>query len=189
MTATPERLIDVAELAFQNLPGYRPEILGGQLIVTPRADTPHAESLTDVMMPLLAANLHRGETRVVQAIGIWLPTGEEDYAIPDLAIVDADHQDHVVQYNCVEPAACRLVLEVTSSNWRTDLYTKPELYAVAGIPVYVIGDRKHEEVVVLSDPLNGEYRSRSVYGKGQTFVLPESIGAKVELDVDSLLLA
>ncbi|WP_269853842.1 Uma2 family endonuclease [Streptomyces sp. RPT161] len=100
--------------------------------MTPRADIPHAASLTDVMMRLLTANLHRGETRVVQAIGIWLPTGEEDYAIPDLAIVDADHQDHVVQYNCVEPAVCRLALEVTSSNWRTDLYTKPDLYAVAG---------------------------------------------------------
>ncbi|WP_269853843.1 hypothetical protein [Streptomyces sp. RPT161] len=54
--------------------------------------------------------------------------------------------------------------------------------------MYVIADRKHNEVVVLSDPLNGEYRSRAVYRKGQTFTLPESIGAKVEMDVDSLLL-
>ncbi|MEU1630153.1 Uma2 family endonuclease [Streptomyces sp. NPDC020096] len=199
MTLAPERpchpapetaasLIDMAETVFKSLPGHRPEILGGQLIVTPPADLPHAESLTEVMAPLIAAKLHRGETRVVQAIGVWLPTGEEDYAIPDLAIVDADHRDHMAQFNCVDPAVCRLVLEITSSNWRTDLYTKPELYAVAGIPTYVIGDRKHNELIVLTDPLNGEYRSRSVYRKGQTFTLPESIGAKVELDVDSILL-
>ncbi|MDF3293129.1 Uma2 family endonuclease [Streptomyces silvisoli] len=84
-------------------------------------------------------------------------------------------------------AAPERLLDVAESV-RTDLYTKPDLDAVAGIPVYVIADRKHNEVVVLSDPLNGEYRSRAVYRKGQTFTLPESIGAKVEMDVDSLLL-
>ncbi|ADI09144.1 integral membrane protein [Streptomyces bingchenggensis BCW-1] len=182
---TTVSLIDIAETVFQNLPGYRPEILGGQLIVTPPADPPHAESLTNLTLAFAA--LHQGETRVVQAVGIWLPTGEEDYAIPDLAVVDADHRDHMAPYNCIDPAVFRMVFEVTSSNWRDDLDRKPSHYARAGVPVYVIGDRKHGEVIVLTDPHDGEYRTRSVHRPGESFVLPESIGAKVELEVDSLL--
>jgi len=30
------------------------------------------------------------ETEVLQGIGLWLPSGPEDYAIPDLALVDSD---------------------------------------------------------------------------------------------------
>lgn len=182
---TAVSLIDIAETVFQNLPGYRAEILGGQLIVTPPADPPHAESLTN--LPLAFAALHQGETRVVQAVGIWLPTGDEDYAIPDLSIVDADFRDHMTRFNCIDPAVFRMVFEVTSSNWRDDLDRKPSHYARAGVPVYVIGDRKHGEVIVLTDPHDGEYRTRSVHRPGESFVLPESIGAKVELEVDSLL--
>ncbi|MET8182973.1 Uma2 family endonuclease [Streptomyces sp. NPDC005336] len=186
-TGTTVSLIDIAETVFQNLPGYRAEILGGQLIVTPPADPPHAESLTDVMDPLPAAKPRQGETRVVQAVGVWLPTGDEDYAIPDLSIVDADFRDHMAQYNCVDPAVFRVVFELTSSNWRDDLDRKPEHYARAGVPVYVIGDRKHGEVIVLTDPHDGEYRTRSFHRPGESFVLPESVGGKVELEVDSLL--
>ncbi|MDX6331264.1 MAG: hypothetical protein QOI83_3647 [Streptomycetaceae bacterium] len=109
--------------------------------------------------------------------------------MPDLAIVDADYRDHEVAYKCYDPAVFRLVLEITSSNWRTDLHVKPEMYARTGIPIYVIGDRKHSEVVVLSEPRDGEYRTRSLYRKGETLVLPESIGAKMELEVDALLLS
>lgn len=200
MTVAPERpcppdrvrpgmsLIDTAELLNQALPGHRVEILGGQLTVTPPPDGAHAESLTTVMGPLLTAGLHAGETRVMQGIGLWLPTGDDDHAIPDLAIVDADYDDHEVRFNCLDPAVFRLVLEVTSSNWRTDLFTKPDLYAAAGVPVYVIGDRKHQEVIVHAEPHNGTYRTRSVYDKDQSFVLPESIGAKVELSAQALLI-
>ncbi|MET7766013.1 hypothetical protein ABZS71_29945 [Streptomyces sp. NPDC005393] len=61
------------------------------------------------MDPLPAAKPRQGETRVVQAVGVWLPTGDEDYAIPDLSIVDADFRDNMAQYNCVDPAVFRVV--------------------------------------------------------------------------------
>ncbi|MER5968612.1 Uma2 family endonuclease [Streptomyces sp. NPDC002055] len=197
MTLAPERpatqapetagLIDIAELVFQNFPGHRAEILGGQLTVTPPADGPHGESLTAIMAPLMACGLHRDETRIIQAIGIWLPTGDDDYAVPDLAVVDADYRDHHAQYNCYDPAVFRLVLEITSSNRSDDLLKKPGAYAHAGVPVYVIGDRRAREVVVLTDPRGDEYRSRSLYRPGETFKLPASVGAVVELEVDAVL--
>jgi Uma2 family endonuclease len=198
MTVAPERpcppapveqaasLIEIAEMAAHRLPGHKVEILGGRLIVTPPPDGPHGEALTGVTLAFAA--LHRGETRVIQGMGVWLPTGDDDHAVPDLAIVDADYREHEVEYRCYDPAVFRLVLEITSSDWRDDLGVKPRAYARAGIPVYVIGDRKHHEVVVYTDPRGGEYTTQAVHKPGKTFTLPAAIGSGVELETDALLL-
>ncbi|WP_368732990.1 Uma2 family endonuclease [Streptomyces alkaliphilus] len=178
-------LIDLAEVVFRELPGHRPEILEGRLIVNPPPDGHHADSLTGLTLAL--AELHRGETKVRQGIGLWLPTGDEDYVIPDLSVVDADALDHVVAYNCFDPRVFRMVVEITSGNHVNDTVTKPPLYARAGVPVYLIGNRREEEVVLLTDPREDGYRTRSVHRPGETLVLPESIGAKIEIDVDTLL--
>jgi Uma2 family endonuclease len=179
------RLIDLAEEAHELLPGHRSEILGGQLIVNPPASATHQASLTDLTLAL--AVLHRGETRLIQGLGMWLPTGDEDHAVPDLAVVEEGYRDHLVAYRCYEPSVFRMVVEITSTNWRDDVDRKPGYYAAAGVPVYVIGDRKHREVVVLTDPRGGEYRTRAFYKPGESFVLPESIGAKVEVEADAFL--
>lgn len=181
----PVRLIDVADLVNELLPGHRSEILEGQLIVNPPADGPHGESVIDLVLAFSA--LHRGRTRLLQGAGLWLPTGEQDHVVPDLAVVDEDYRDHEVAYKCYEPSVFRMVVEITSTNWRDDLERKPGAYASAGVPVYVIGDRRHGEVVVLTEPKDGEYRTRTVYRPGETFVLPESVGAEVEVAADAFL--
>ncbi|WP_372409229.1 Uma2 family endonuclease [Streptomyces luteireticuli] len=178
-------LLETAEEISEKFPGHRVEILGGQITVTPPADGPHGESLTDVMIPLIAAGLHGEESRVIQAMGVWL-CSDQDFTIPDLSVVDADYEDHLIEYNSYDPAVFRMVLEVTSSNYRTDLRTKVALYAEAGIPVYVIIDRKHQRVHVLTNPHNGEYE-HAVHAPGATFALPSSIGAEVKFSVDTLL--
>jgi Uma2 family endonuclease len=181
------RLIKVAEMANETVPGCRTEILWGQLLVRPHEDGSHQAVLTDLAFVLCDAGLHRGGTRVIQGPGLWLPTGEEDHAVPDLAVVVADHRDHDVAYNCLAPVAFRLIVEVTSETWWDDLHRKPRAYAAAEVPVYVIGDREHDEVIVLTEPKNGEYRSRTVYRPGEPFSLPESIGAKVEVEAAAFL--
>ncbi|WP_035804763.1 Uma2 family endonuclease [Kitasatospora mediocidica] len=180
-------LLEAADLISSRLAGYRVEIIGSQITVTPPADGPHGRSLTRIMKPFMAAGLDEGETELIQAIGVWLPDGPSDYAIPDLALVDADFEDHPGKLNCYDPAVFRLVVEVTSSNHQTDLKTKPAVYASAGIPVYLIVDRRNRRVMVLTDPEDGEYRVHAVHHPGKRFTLPESIGAVVEIDVDSVL--
>ncbi|BFV55878.1 Uma2 family endonuclease [Kitasatospora sp. CMC57] len=180
-------LLEVADRMSDQLIGHRVEIIGGQITVTPPADASHGRSLTNVMIPLLAAGLQSDETDVLQAVGSWLPDGPSDYAIPDLAVVDADVEDHRVEFNCYDPAVFRLLLEVTSSNYNLDLKLKPGAYATAGVPVYVILDRKAQKVRVLTDPSGGEYRVHAVHHRGQSFTLPQSIGAAVTLSVDSVL--
>ncbi|MFG3296086.1 Uma2 family endonuclease [Streptomyces sp. NPDC048179] len=187
-----DRFFSLAAIADEIMewhPGYRVEIIGGHLLVTPVRDARHACVLTDLMCLFIAAGLHDADAEVLQNVGLWLPTGAEDYAIPDLAIVDADIDDHLVENNAYDPVCFRLVLEVTSSNWKDDLKTKAVAYAQAKVPVYVIVDRKHQRVHVLTDPSGEQYEHHRPYSSGETATLPASIGAQVTLDVDQILKA
>ncbi|MFE2284133.1 Uma2 family endonuclease [Streptomyces sp. NPDC059443] len=182
-------LLMSANRIMEQLPGHRVEILEGNIILTPPADGPHASALTALMIPFLAAGLHGEGSEVLQAIGLWLPTGPVDYAVPDLAVVDADYPDHETENNCYEPACFRLVLEVTSSNHSNDLKVKVRAYAQAGIPVYVIVDRRNVRVHLLTNPVGEGYDNHRLYAPGQQLTLPDSIGAKVTLDAADLLKA
>jgi Uma2 family endonuclease len=185
----PEPLLVTANHLMGQLPGYRVEIIGGVITVAPPPDGPHARALTKLMRPFIAAGLDDGESEVLQGIGLWLPGGPEDYAIPDLAVVDADLDEHLVGNNCYDPAVFRLVLEVTSSNYNNDMRNKVASYAEAKIPVYVILDRRHGRLHVLTDPTGCTYDSHEIYAPGQSAVLPASIGADMTLDVAELVKA
>ncbi|MFI8171221.1 Uma2 family endonuclease [Streptomyces sp. NPDC085931] len=185
----PVTLTTIADEIMERHPGYRVEIIGGHLLVTPSPDAPHARALTGIMIPFIAAGLHGGETEILQNVGLWLPTGAEDYTIPDLAVVDADIDDHLVENNAYDPACFRLVLEVTSGNWKDDLRTKAAAYAEAKVPVYVVVDRKHQRLHVLTDPVGSGYENHRPHAPGELVTLPDSIGAKVTLDVTEILKA
>ncbi|MEU1791324.1 Uma2 family endonuclease [Streptomyces sparsogenes] len=174
---------------MDRLPGWRVEIIGGVLTVTPIPDASHAVTLTDLMRRFLAAGLHEQATEVAWGVGVWLPTGPEDFAIPDLVVVDADIDEHLIENSCYDPVAFRLVLEVTSSNYNNDLRNKVAAYAEAKIPVYLIVNRKHGRVHVLTDPVAGGYDTHRVHAPGEQITLPDSIGAEVTLDVAELLAA
>ncbi|MEE1758979.1 MULTISPECIES: Uma2 family endonuclease [unclassified Streptomyces] len=182
-------LIAEANRLIERLPGYRVEIIGGQILVSPPPDGPHGDVLTDLLLPFATAGLHGTESRVIQGIGLWLPTGAADYAVPDLAVVDADYRDHLIENNCYDPVCFRLVLEVTSNNHRADLRTKVKAYAGAKIPVYVIVDRRHQRLHVLTNPAGDEYENHRPHSPGEIVALPASIGADVSLDVTAILKA
>ncbi|MFB0616783.1 Uma2 family endonuclease [Streptomyces sp. AGS-58] len=185
----PFSLTAIADEIMERHPGYRVEIIGGHLLVTPSPDAPHARALTKLMRPFIAAGLDDGGTEVLQSVAIKLPTGAEDYCIPDLVIVDADIDDHLIENNAYDPICFRLVLEVTSSNWRDDLKTKVGAYAEAKVPVYLVVDRKHQRLHVLTEPDGNEYASHRVHAAGETITLPDSIGAGVTLDVEQIIRA
>ncbi|WP_329121629.1 Uma2 family endonuclease [Streptomyces sp. NBC_01465] len=185
----PLTLLEEANKLLEHNPGYRVEIIGGVLTVTPPADVAHSRGLNKLVRPFVAAGLDDGPTEVHQAIGLWLPDGPEDYAVPDLSVVDADIDDHLIENNCYDPAVFRMTLEVTSSNYQNDLRNKVAAYAIAKVPVYVIVDRKHNRLHVLTDPIANEYDQHRIHAPGQLVTLPESIGAKVTLDVTEALTA
>ncbi|MFI5764636.1 MULTISPECIES: Uma2 family endonuclease [unclassified Streptomyces] len=180
-------IAEAADRLSRELPGHRVEILHGRLTVTPPADGSHALSLSWLIEKFYDAGARKAGLRYVQGIGLWLPTGPDDYAIPDFSLVEADFRDHKVEKNCFAPDVFRLVIEVTSSNWADDIGTKAEGYARAHVPVYVIADRHHDEAVLCADPRNGKYRLRQSYKRGTSIPLPESVGVALELSVDLLL--
>lgn len=180
-------LLEVAEVISEQFAGHRVEIIGSRITVTPPRNMQHGRSLSRLMRQLFAAGLNEEEAEVFQNVGIRLPDGPSDYAVPDLAILDAGADDHLVEYNCYDPAVFRLVLEVTSSNLSDDLKAEPAAYASAGVPVYVIVDRTNRRVMVLTDPQDGEYRVHAVHHPGQSFTLPGSIRASVTLLADDVL--
>ncbi|MDQ1016826.1 Uma2 family endonuclease [Streptomyces afghaniensis] len=174
----------------ERTPGARFEIIGGLLLVTPPPDAPHARILTDVMASALDAGIDGDETTsVLQKIAVWLPTGPEDHAVPDLSVVEADIASHMVENNCYDPSCFRIVLEVTAENPDLDLGVKVPAYAAAGIPVYVIVDRTHQRLHVLTDPAGNGYENHRPHAPGEIVALPDSIGAKVTLDVAEILKA
>ncbi|WP_247702929.1 Uma2 family endonuclease [Streptomyces sp. F63] len=177
-------LLDEAEWISQRLPGCRVEILDGEITVTPLPDAAHAEALTDLTLELI--RLHDRRTCVVQRVGLWLPGGPSDFAVPDLSVIDGDYNDHLVAYNCYAPSIFRLALEVTSHNYGNE-HRKTTAYATAGIPVYVIADRGERRVHVLTGPRGGRYRERATYRPGESFALPAAVGAPVRLSADSAL--
>ncbi|WP_239516068.1 MULTISPECIES: Uma2 family endonuclease [unclassified Streptomyces] len=85
------------------------------------------------------------------------------------------------------PDVFRMILEVTSSNWADDTGTKVDAYARADVPVYVIADRHHDEVVIYTDPRAARYRLRRTFKRGTTLPLPDHLGVNIELSVDMLL--
>ena len=62
-----------------------------------------------------------------------------------------------------------------------------ECYAQAGIPAYLIADRKHGEVLLYTDPADGTYPDPVRYKRGQSVPVPESVGVTLDLSVDTLL--
>jgi Uma2 family endonuclease len=178
---------EAADQLARALPGHRVEILQGRLTVTPPPDGSHALALTKLGRAFDRAGLVEAGYEYVQGVGLWLPTLPEDFAIPDFSVVDPDFRDAHITKNYYAPNVFRMVVEMTSSNWSDDLGPKVECYAQAGLPVYLIADRKHDEVLLYTDPADGEYSDPLRFKRGQTVPVPESVGVTLELAVDTLL--
>ncbi|MFD9085032.1 Uma2 family endonuclease [Streptomyces erythrochromogenes] len=176
-----------ADRLSEDLPGYRIEILRRRITATPHADITHAIILTRLIEAFHDAGARTAGLSYLQAIGLWLPSGPDDFAVPDFSLVEAGFTDTEVQRNCYAPHAFRLIVEVTESHASDELGIKVDCYAEAGIPVYLVADRRRDEAVLFTDPHDGAYRSRRPFKRGTAVPLPRSVGVSIELPVDLLL--
>ncbi|MFD5319171.1 Uma2 family endonuclease [Streptomyces sp. NPDC127098] len=162
--------------------GYRVQVLDGRIIVTPPPDGGHAVALSELMLALLTAGAEENGQHVVQGLGMHLRPGQKGLVIPDLAVLDGDFRDHQLSYNCYPPTVFRLVAEVTSSNWRDDTGSKVTAYATVGVPVYLIADREHGKVLVLTRPHEGAYQSTAEYLPGDKVEIPGDLPCQVAVE-------
>jgi Uma2 family endonuclease len=94
---------------------------------------------------------------------------------PDLAVVavDAPRPYH--------PGTAALVIEVSVSSLRRDLYVKPRIYAQAGVPLYWVIDVDARRAIVHSDPRPDRYAQVETVGPDGELQAPHIGVASISL--------
>lgn len=171
----------VAEHMAGMLPaGYRVEILGGSIVVSPTPSNKHNLTIRRIMLQL---EEQLPEDKVtVQVTSVGEPGEDDDYAIPDLVVLPAEAEDDDEWLNA--PDVADFVLEVVSKgNSKTDTHVKPGEYAGWGIPIYLLVDPRKGTLVCYSDPHDGAYQAVHRMAFGGTVVLPEPLeGIRIHTD-------
>ncbi|MBZ4322282.1 Uma2 family endonuclease [Streptomyces huiliensis] len=166
----------------------RAEYFEGMVVVPPQPDFQHGKVIGNLYRQLCAAgfddlaHLGMGFRTGVDSDG----TGEcetTSLAIPDFYVLRREPTELDEAYRKAHKGwypvdLLALVGEVTSSNHETDTGPKYRSYAAAGIPIYVIINRRSGHVHVHSDP-DGDVRqpARSHYRTTTT----TELGGKVPL--------
>lgn len=144
-----ERMVEQGILG----PEDRVELLHGMLAAMAPHGARHAAALQ-----WLAQELIRGADPVRFDVRVQLPIRlavAESLPEPDVAVVPAG------TYADAHPACAELVLEVSDSSLSSDLTTKAEIYAAAGIPELWVIDIARVAAIVHRDPRDGRYRQVS----------------------------
>lgn len=104
---------------------------------------------------------------------------------PDGVLAPARH--FVGHGDWSDPVGVLMAVEVTARDPEADRYVrveKPDGYAAAGIPVYLLIDRDDCSVVVFNQPEDGRYRHEERLPFGATVDIPEPVN--ITLDTEPL---
>ncbi|SER02667.1 Endonuclease, Uma2 family (restriction endonuclease fold) [Streptomyces sp. yr375] len=135
--------------------GFRVEIVGGNVHMTPQRDT-HWCIIRRIVRPI--EDRFGMDVRVFSDVRIDFP-GHENGFCPDVAkLSDSAKKDDEGRwrYQDVEFVA-EVISEGTAAN---DYGPKKTAYAVAEVPVYVIADPYQGRCYVHTEPKDGDYLSR-----------------------------
>jgi Uma2 family endonuclease len=111
--------------------GLRHELLDGTLLLSPPPSVPH-QLAARRLVAMLAAGAPQ-DVEVLEAVGVTLPAG---LLVPDVVVARADVVHAAARH--LEAADVLAVAEIVSPSSRTnDRRWKPEVYAEAGIPIYL----------------------------------------------------
>ncbi|MGR3932708.1 Uma2 family endonuclease [Streptomyces sp. BRA346] len=176
-----ERLCRDLERASAALPdGYRAEIIGGKIVMSPWSQGVYndvLDSLLDQLTPHVPAG-HRARTTP----NLYLfPESARAYG-PDLHV--ADRAATRVRSIHLPGSALTLAAEQTSVSTReVDWGEKVEVYGKAEVPVYVLLDMQEGTVTVFHDPTPDlGYRQRSQIKFGEEIRIPAPFGFTLRTD-------
>lgn len=158
--------------------GLKAEIIEGQLVIVPTANIQHARIVK----------------RIARAIDASLPpdcetltdiTGEEpegDRYVPDLGIWPVDVLEATPEGWLLETAALLLAVEVTSPGQEDRDYAKADGYARAGVPIYLLVDRKRQRCMLFTDPdpASSKYTTSHCTDFGKPLMIPLATQVRVE---------
>ncbi|MGA6155512.1 Uma2 family endonuclease [Stenotrophomonas sp. NPDC087984] len=158
------------------------EFINGKLEVKPVPDGDHDEIIMWVQDQCMQ---HRPDLRLYRARGLKAESYRKGRARPDGALAPRKHFAGHGEWSDTEGVL--MAVEVTSNDAdkdQRDRVDKPDGYAAAGIPVYLLVDRDECTLVVHSEPQRGRYRMRRVWTYGEAVELPDPVG--ITLDTEEL---
>ena len=164
----------VAERAAEEFEGFKIEVVGDQVVMTPQSEI---QSWTVRRVQNAAEASGVAEERLLSDVLIQF-SGEPSRA-PDVTILENgaqapfDHEDVL--------AAVEVVSAKDDDN---DYSVKLRQYARFGIPVYLVIDPFRAECLLLTRPVGEDYASRERYAYGQTIDLRLEDGSVVHLPTD-----
>ncbi|WP_405907061.1 MULTISPECIES: Uma2 family endonuclease [unclassified Streptomyces] len=177
----PQMLVEEFEELARHAPeSARLEFLNGKIGVKPMPDGNHGS----IVMWLLKRCMQlRPELELYPEQGLKVEGYRKGRARPDAALVPEGY--FVGKGEWSEPNGVLMVVEVTSHDRdadQRDRIEKPEGYAAAGIPVYLLVDRDTDSVTVYADPEGGAYRSLTTRAFGSVIELPDPVGITLETE-------
>ncbi|MBB4933472.1 Uma2 family endonuclease [Lipingzhangella halophila] len=166
--------------------GYRVEILGGNIVVSP-----HGSSVHSITMIQIAEQLGRQLPDEFERLVEYDVESADDHdyePAPDVVVVPRPVVDEDLPR--VEADAVEMVVEIVSrGNWKTDHTTKTAVYARWNIPIYLLVDPREGSTVLHHDPdpARGEYQATHRQPYGATVELPDPLGG-VRIDTSGFRL-
>ena len=168
---------DFEELARRAPEFVQLEFINGKIQVKPGTDGVHGA----IVMWLLERCMQRPELSLYPAQGLKVEACRKGRARPDGCL--APEGNFGGQGEWAAPDGVLMTVEVTSHDPDTDKrdrVEKPDGYAAAGIPLYLLVDRETCSVTVHAEPEGGSYRSITTRPFGAVVELPDPVGITLE---------
>ncbi|WP_060905284.1 Uma2 family endonuclease [Streptomyces scabiei] len=187
MTPRTEHRPQMSVEEFEELERHAPEtvrleFINGRVQVKPVTDGNHDQIIAWLQRLCMQ---HRPELWLYGDRGMKVESYREGRARPDGLL--APFGFPTGHGNWSDAGGVFMAVEVTSYDSDThqrDRVEKPDGYAAAGIPVYLLIDRDDCSVVVFNQPENGRYRHEEKFAFGATIKLPEPVN--ITLDTEPL---
>lgn len=175
MTAMPDESPVVRDdllaafAALEVMPGFRAELVDGEIIVSPTPDGQHETivvAVDDWVREVHGLRLHRNLT-LISPEGEYVPDG---IAAPKGAFAGREWHS--------KPDGVAMVLEVTSGRARDrkgaerDRGPKRRGYAAADIPLYLLIDRLEGKATIFSEPRGDDYAHSASVTLGEELPIP-----------------
>jgi Uma2 family endonuclease len=144
----------------------RVELLNGVIVEMPSEGPPHAAGssrTTEYLKDRLGNQVH-----IREGHPITIPSSNSEPE-PDIAIVERS-PDFYLQHHPY-PENIFWLIEYSDTSLKKDLDPKAKTYAAAGISEYWVVNLQTRELVVMRDPVEGEYRSQMILTEGVIYPL------------------
>jgi Uma2 family endonuclease len=154
-----------AFLELDTPPGFKAELIEGEIVVAPPPDGDHEDAVARFARAVARQAVQ--ELYVSGGRGLITPHGR---FIPDATVAPVGaFRD---QWPWSAPTGVVLVLEVTSTHPQKDREAKRLGYASAGIPHYLLIDRDERQATLFTDPADGDYTAHVQVSFGKPLELP-----------------